>query len=273
MVHFSTGLASAEVAFRAMNEYSKVVLLTANTTVEDEDNWRFAHEVHRALGEPEWIIMCDGRSPMQVGRDVKCVPNNRMAVCSRILKRELLDAYVKNRWQPDEIVHMLGYDWTEPQRVAAPRAAFAPYPLDCPLMRPPWWQKGDLAGWVATRHIDPPRLYSTGAPHANCGGACVRAGQVEWRRLLFHNRSRYLEWEGEEEISRDQLGKDVAILRHRSGPDEGNALPLREFRERLEVIPSLFDKQDFGACGCDPWAAPATLSESNTTLAFQVGSV
>lgn len=255
VVHFSTGLASAEVAFRAMDEYPEVVLLTADTTVEDADNWRFAREVHAALGSPEWVILCDGRSPMQVGRDEKCVPNNRMAVCSRVLKRELLDRYCKDRWQPDEIIHLLGYDWTEKEtrRHRASIEAFKPWVMDSPLMRPPWWQKGDLAAFRALRHIEPPRLYLTGAPHANCGGACVRAGQVEWRRLLLNDRPRYLEWEGEEEKSRNELGKNVAILRHRSGPKKGKPLPLREFREQLDEKASLFDRSGFGACGCDPW--------------------
>lgn len=255
IVQFSTGLASAEVAFRAIQKYEEVVLVTADTLVEDEDNWRFAYEVVEALGSPEWVRLCDGRTPMQVGRDERCIPNNKMAVCSKILKRRLIRRYIEGRWQPEEIIVLLGYDWTEPGRHAGCIEPWQPYAVDSPLMRPPWWQKGDLAGWRRQRAIEPPRTYLTGAPHANCGGACVRAGQVEWRRLLTWNRERYLEWEAEEEKSRALLG-DYAILRHRSGPREGQALPLREFRERLEVQPGLFDRDDFGACGCDPWSDP-----------------
>jgi hypothetical protein len=263
VVQFSTGMASAEVAFRAVSEYAEVVLVTADTTIEDEDNWRFAREVHDALGEPEWVVLRDGRNPMQVGRDEKCVPNNRMAVCSRILKRELIRSYIEKRWEPNEIINLLGYDWTEPHRHAACIAPWQPYEVDSPLLRPPYWQKGDLTGWRATRGIEPPRLYLTGAPHANCGGGCVRGGQVEWRRLLFWDRDRYLWWEGEEEQTRAMLGKDVAIMRHRGGPLKGDPLTLREFRERLEVHPTLFDTNDRGACGCDPWTEPAAIGSHN----------
>ena len=189
VVQFSTGLASAEVAFRAVEAGHEVVLVTADTTVEDEDNWRFAREVHAALGSPEWVVLCDGRTPMQVGRDERCVPNDRMAVCSKILKRELIRRYMNQRWGPDEIMVLLGYDWTEAHRHDRSVELWSPYRIDSPLVRPPWWQKGNLWAWRERRGIEPPRLYLTGAPHANCGGACVRSGQVEWRRLLLWDRA------------------------------------------------------------------------------------
>jgi hypothetical protein len=92
-VQYSTGVASAEVAWRVVAEHGaeNVTLLTADTRREDEDNWRFGREVADRLG-CEWVILADGRTPMEVGRDRKCVPSNRMAVCSQILKRDLLDA-------------------------------------------------------------------------------------------------------------------------------------------------------------------------------------
>ena len=255
VVQYSTGMASAEVAYRAVEEYEEVVLITADTLVEDEDNWRFAKEVHVAVGEPEWVILADGRNPMQVGRDNRAVPNNRMAICSRILKRELIRSYMDERWgaNPEAIDVLLGFDWTEPHRHEASKPFWKPYEVHSPLLEPPYWQKGDFDGWKEKRNIVPPRLYLTGAPHANCGGGCVRAGQAEWRRLLLWNRDRYLWWEAEEEETRRFLQKDVAILRHRSGPREGKALSLKEFRENLETQPSMFDPTDLGSCGCDPF--------------------
>ena len=46
--------------------------------------------------------------------------------------------------------------------------------------------------------IKPPRLYSYGFPHNNCGGRCVRQGASEWIRLLKHFPERFKEvrdWE------------------------------------------------------------------------------
>lgn len=250
MVQFSTGIGSAEVAYRAAATYAEVVLLTADTTVEDEDNWRFAKEVVADLGSPEWVVVRDGRNPMQVGRDRSCVPSNRMAVCSQELKSKPLRSYIESRWTADECVILLGFDWTEEHRHARSVEPWAPYQITSPLMESPYLAKSQVLDLMRSRGIEPPRLYATGAPHANCGGACVRSGQAAWRRLLNWDRDRYLEWEAEEETSRQHLGKDVAILRHRSGPANGTALTLRAFRLGLEADATLFDRADEGACGC-----------------------
>jgi hypothetical protein len=250
VVQFSTGLASAEVAWRLVGEHGPddVVLLTADTRVEDEDNWRFGREVADRLG-CEWVIVADGRTPMQVGRDERCVPSNRMAVCSKILKRKLLDKYRQEHFDPADTIVYLGYDWTEPHRVEAARQHWAPWTVDCPLTQPPYLDKHQMGDLFRQRGIEPPRLYGQGFQHANCGGACVRGGQAQWALLLRVNRPRYLEWEAEEEQTRAELGKDVAILRDRTGGIT-KSLPLKAFRQRLDQQPSLFDVDDWGACGC-----------------------
>lgn len=255
VVQFSTGLGSAEVARRLIEEHGSdsVLLLTADTRVEDPDNWRFAHEFVNKLGQGvEWVVLADGRTPMQVGRDLRVVPNNRMAVCSRVLKRELLRTWIDKHCSPDDVM-ALGFDWTEPQRHAAAAPHWAPYAVDSPLMREPFIEK-----WALINHyrdvlgINPPRLYDTGAAHANCGGACVRSGQAAWALLLEHDPATYEVWENEEETTRDMLGKDVAILRDRTGGTV-KPLPLRKFRRKIQLgLP--YDHNDFGSCGCDPFA-------------------
>ncbi len=250
LVQFSTGVASAEVAWRVVAEHGadNVVLLTANTRVEDKDNWRFGREVAGRLG-CEWVILADGRTPMEVGRDERCVPSNRMAVCSKILKRQLLDKYRAEHFDPAYTIVYLGYDWTEPNRVEAARKHWAPWVVECPLTEPPYMWKQQLFDLFRERGIEPPRLYTYGFEHANCGGACVRGGHAQWSLLLQVKGTRYLEWEAEEEASRDILGKDVSILRDRTGGTT-TSLSLRFFRERIERQPSMFDADDWGACGC-----------------------
>ena len=249
LVQFSTGLSSAEVAWRLADEHGPddVKLLTADTTKEDPDNWRFGREVAGRLG-CEWIILCDGRNPMEVGRDRKCIPNNRMAVCSQILKRELLAAYMAEHYDPAESVVYIGYDWSEPHRIKNSRRFWNAWTMDAPLSRPPY--AGDLEALFRSRRIEPPDLYRYKFPHANCGGACVRGGQAQWEKLLRVHPDRYLDWEAEENKSRDALGKDVSILRDRTG---GTVTPLTltAFRERITEEPGLFDRDDWGACGCD----------------------
>lgn len=248
VVQFSTGLASAEVLKRVAETHRKgVVALSADTLVEDDD-WRFARAVIRDLQVP-WVVLADGRTPMQVGRDERVVPNNRLAVCSRILKRQLLRGYIESHYDPAETMIYLGYDWTEPHRFEAARKPWQPYQIAAPLMEPPYVEKSALyAEWEA-RGIKPPSLYEDGFAHANCGGGCVRSGQAQWKLLLEKRPNVYAEWESEEERSRAELGKDVAILRDRRGGTT-KPLTLKSFRERLQGDSTLFDPNDWGACNC-----------------------
>lgn len=262
LVQFSTGAASAEIAWRLVAEHGPkdVVLLTADTREEHPDNWRFAHEVHGRLG-CKWVVLADGRTPMEVGRARSVVPNNRMAVCSEILKRKLLRAWIDEHCDPATTIVYLGYDWAEPDRIEGATPRWAPYKVAFPLAeRPedpnkPRVSKPDLLAAFRARGIEPPELYERGFPHANCGGACVRGGQAQWELLLRTDRDRYLRWEADEEETRQQLGKDVAILREQRW-GTARPLPLRKFRERLDRQPDLFDCDDWGACGCTD-GAPA----------------
>jgi hypothetical protein len=252
-VQFSTGAGSAEVAFRVEQIASaddRLVLLTADTMVEDDDNWRFANEIVQALSPRwEWIVIRDGRTPMQVGRDKRVVPNNRLAICSRVLKREALDRWIKHNCDPEHSVIYLGFDWTEPHRFEKAEPLWKPYKISAPLMDAPYIEKSALMDKLRSMGITPPRLYAAGFSHANCGGACVRAGQASWKLLLDWNRERYIDWENEEQTTRDYLGKDVAIMKESVGGDVV-PLTLRRFRERIEEQPTLFDKDDWGSCGC-----------------------
>ena len=255
VVQFSTGLGSAEVLRRVAEKHGprNVIALSADTLEEDHDNWRFAREVVRSLQVP-WVVLADGRTPMQVGRDERVIPNNRLAVCSRILKRELLRDYINAHYDSARTMIYLGFDWTEPHRVEAARRPWAPYVIEYPLMDAPYVEKAELLGEWRARGIEPPSLYADGFAHANCGGGCVRSGQAQWKLLLEKRPEVYAKWEEEEERSRGELGKDVAILRDRRGGTT-KPLTLKNFRERLSDDAALFDQNDWGACNCMDGAA------------------
>lgn len=240
--------------------YERVVLITANTTIEDPDNWRFAIEVWRWLGEPEWHVVTDGRHPMQVGRDRSCVPNNRWAVCSQELKIKVVKEYMAPRWSPESSVLVFGYDPDDTERLGATTAGWAPWECRYPLIETTTFKWEVFDRWDE-RGIRHPRLYdlSPRPAHANCGGGCVRGGQAAWEAKLRNDPDGpfgYAWWEAQEEESRAFLGKDVAIMRHRGGRKVGQPLTLREFRERLELTPTLFDATDWGPCGCYPEGVP-----------------
>lgn len=251
LVQFSTGAGSAEVAYRVVEEFGRadVVLMTADTRAEDADNWRFAAQVVADLGHPEWVVLADGRTPMQVGRDARCVPNNRMAICSRVLKRDLIRKHLDAHFDPAADVVYLGFDWTETHRLDASAPHWSPWRIRAPLTEAPYLTKPEILDAMRARGIEPPRLYADGFSHANCGGACVRGGQAQWALLHRTNPDRYREWEAEEDATRAALGKDVAILRDRRGGTV-KPLTLRAFRERIEGNSEAVRADDWGACGC-----------------------
>lgn len=119
---------------------------------------------------------------------------------------------------------------------------------------------------VTKARTTPPALYDAGFSHANCGGGCVRGGHAQWALLLRTYPERYAWWENEERISRRMLDKDVTILKDRTG-GQTRPITLRAFRERLQATPTLFDHDDWGACGCfmgedpvdEPIATPVAI--------------
>lgn len=263
LVQYSTGTTSAEVARLVIEKHGteNVVLVTADTTIEDPDNWRFAAEAWEWLGSPAWVKLTDGRDPMQVGRDSRAVPNNRWAICSRVLKRELLRAWQLATYDPAEAIGYLGFDWTEQDRWDNAVNWWPPFNVAAPLMDPPYLDKRDIFALWRERGVEIPLLNREGFDHANCGGGCVRAGMSEWDRLRRLHPERYAWWEREERETRVMLGKDVTILKDRrkvvTQHNDGKAVPLSltTFRERQEAAetPTLFGAEDTGACACDSY--------------------
>src|SRR6185503_17194403 len=100
-------------------------------------------DVVAALG-CEWVVLADGRTPMQAGRDARVVPNNRMAVCSRVLKRDLLRKHIEENYNPESTIIYLGFDWTEPERHDRAVPHWAPWRIESPLISPPYMSKPNL---------------------------------------------------------------------------------------------------------------------------------
>lgn len=229
--HYSGGLSSHLAAHRIIEEVgaSKCVLLFADTKSEDADLYRFIEEGAAALG-CELVRICEGRTIWQVFRDVRFLGNSRVDPCSKILKRDMLDAWCRAR--APEATSVIGYTVCEPERweryhARCPRSR-------APLMEAPTLRADEVPGEFAALfpNIAPPDLYLKGAKHNNCGGGCVKAGQKHFDWLRQNLPNVYAEWEREEESLRDLLG-DVSILTDRTGGDR-KTLSLRQFRQRME---------------------------------------
>jgi len=257
VVSFSGGVGSWAAAKRVVERYgtADVVLLFADTLMEDEDTYRFLDESASNVGVPLTRIS-DGRTPWEVFHDVRYLGNSRIDPCSKILKRELLAKWFIDNCNPATDVMYLGIDWSEIHRLHNTRAACPDRRWEAPMCEPQYLSKEQMLRWAESEGLQRQRLYEMGFPHANCGGFCVKAGIGHFLNLLKYMPERYAFHENKEQEIRAMLGKDVSILRDRSG-GKVRPMTLKELREREQAKDCNLDRDEWGGCGC----ALAEISE------------
>lgn len=247
VVMFSGGAGSWAAAKRVAEEHGtdSLVLLFADTLIEDEDLYRFILEAAADIGG-EFVRVADGRTPWQVFHDVRWMGNARIAQCSHLLKQAQCRKWITEN-APDATLYV-GIDWSEGNRMPAIVKGWAPWMVEAPLTEKPYLDKPTIIAALRAAGIEPPRLYAMGFPHNNCGGFCVRAGHGQFKHLLRVMPERYRKHEQQEEALRAHLGKDVSILRDRIG-GKSKPLTLKALRERVEADPQT-SSEDWGGCGC-----------------------
>lgn len=250
VVMFSGGIGSWACAKRVAAQHgtANLILLFADTKMEDEDLYRFLPEAVANVGG-ELVTIADGRDPWQVFFHKRMMGNTRLDPCSELLKRNLCRAWLNEHCDSADTIVYLGIDWTESHRFERAWPHWAPWTVAAPMCEEPWLFKEEIFAWLETEGIRRPRLYDLGMAHNNCGGFCVKAGQGHFAQLYRTMPERYLYHEAKEQEFREFVGKDVAILRDRRG-GQTRPLTLRELRERLETEPHQVDLFDIGGCGC-----------------------
>lgn len=208
----------------------------------------------QAMAEiPGLVWLSDGRTPWEVFRDVRYLGNSRMAQCSHKLKQEVSEAWIKEEFPNEaDVVLYLGIDWTEEHRTAAPTQNWSPYIVKFPMCDEPYLVKTDMIALLESRGIDPPRLYSLGFAHNNCGGFCVRAGHGHFANLYEKLPQYYAYAERKEEEMRRFLGRDVSSMKkERTVDGKRRSFPytLRQLREDITGDAEI-DRLDIGGCGC-----------------------
>jgi hypothetical protein len=247
-VQMSGGAASYIAAKLTLEEYGHdgVALIFADTKIEDGDLYRFLADAESRLNHPV-IRIAEGRDPWTVFFDRRMMGNSRIDPCSDILKRKLLDKWRKENCA-DDCTLIIGYDATEDHRLQPLKARMAPVNVRAPLLERGIW-KEQVYELVTADGLRLPRLYEMGFTHNNCGGFCVKAGHASFALLLETMPERYAAHEAKEEEFRAWIGKDVSIMRDRTG-GKSRPLTMRAFRERHERSPMLVDRSDIGGCTC-----------------------
>lgn len=255
IVMYSGGIGSWAAGMRAVERYGKdqTTLLFCDTKMEDEDLYRFLHEGAAVIGIPVTII-ADGRTPWELFRDRKFLGNTRVDLCSEVLKRKLRDTWMREHYpDPTSCVCLVGMDYCQREaiRLETLQARCAPYQVEAPLFWAPSPLDKDAAKLLAlSKGLRLPRLYDLGFQHNNCGGFCVKAGRAQFAHLYRTLPERYASHAAEEERLREALGKDIAILRDRTG---GTTKPLTlwAFAAMLDQSPELPLAEGLDeACNC-----------------------
>lgn len=190
VVKWSRGITSAVVGSLVVQEQGRenTLFVSHNTQVEHPDTYRFGVECAAYLGMPI-VDVSDGRSPAQVFRDEKFLGNNRLTMCSRVLKQEQGDEFITGLVCIGfDVVVYVGFTADEMRRVPEQREAYRKlgadvrFPLieagldkdDCKRIVTDCW--GITLPW-SYLHFD----------HSNClgdGGGCVKGG-LEYMGLLY----------------------------------------------------------------------------------------
>lgn len=250
VVHYSGGLSSHLAAKRIVEEMGSenVTLLFCDTKSEDPDLYCFVREGSAALGA-QLVTLTEGRTIWEVMADERYLANTRVDPCSRTLKRRPAAKWMREHFTLMNAFQVFGYSQCERNRLERTAKGIEPWHCRAPLCEAPTLRAGEVQKEFALECPDlrPPRLYALGAPHNNCGGLCVKAGQKHFAWALKAIPEKYAEWEREEQKLCAHLG-DVAILRDRRG---GTTRPmtLAEFRVRTNVgVLPQFEKDT--SCEC-----------------------
>lgn len=249
VVLFSGGIGSWAAAKRVAERHGTegLVLLFTDTKSEDEDTYRFLREGAKNVGgRLEWIA--DGRDIWQVFDEKKMMGSTRVDHCSRILKRELTQDWVKANCDPADTTVYVGIDWSEAHRFRRMERYWSPYTIAAPMTEPPYLTKADCIAWAESEGIRNQRLYEQNFKHANCAGFCIKMGHGAASHLLRQRPEVYAYHEEKERAFRERTGKDVAILRDRKG-GISKPLTLEALRHRVEAQEPI-DEFDWGSCAC-----------------------
>lgn len=200
-------------------------------------------------------------TPWQLFRRDGMIANDRFPICSKMLKRELLNDWMTRHYnlethqtdflRPDATV-VLGFDATEYHRVVEFQNTHPTWRLSAPMAEEPFWDKCRMISEGTKLGIPNPELYEQGFPHNNCGGACVRMGITQAVHLYHVRRSVFDYWRDEETITEKELARRgiqaFSILKDRRN-GETKSLFLRDLQSRIESGEK-FPAGEWGGCGC-----------------------
>src|SRR5687768_1986786 len=106
---FSSGAGSAVACKRWADRHGTddLTLMFADVNMEHPDNYRFLHEAAEWVGGELVILDNDGRTIWDVFKAGRFLGNTRVDLCSRVLKREPMRAWLEANCDPADTTVLL----------------------------------------------------------------------------------------------------------------------------------------------------------------------
>ena len=208
-VSFSGGIPSAEVVERVIRKYGRehVLIWFADVKTEDADLYRFIDDCMTRWGGTLYYYT-DGRTPLDVAQEKKLIPCDLHCPCSYDLKVKAFRQFIQA--MPSLPTVYIGLEPWEVKRLASVTKSYAQAIPQAIVEYPLLWEPQEERPFTQVCRedwgIEPPRLYTWGFKHNNCGGACVRQGVKEWVRLGYYKPELYAQYEQWEQEQRAQGG-------------------------------------------------------------------
>ena len=238
LCQFSCGAASAVATKLALAQYGdQCVIVNAFIEEEHTDNRRFFTDCEAWFGQ-SIINLRDEKydaSTIKVFETVGYIKGPKGASCTTRIKRGLL----RKIEQPGDII-VLGYTCDELDRYEDFIADWPDRPMIAPLIDR-GLSKSDCKAMVERAGIRIPVMYEMGYDNANCIG-CVKGGLGYFRAIREDFPEQFERLAQAEDKVFSLHGDNALILRHRSGPLNGQRFHLRELPagppRRNEALPA-----------------------------------
>lgn len=179
---WSTGAASAIAARLLLREQPDAIIARCETGNEDEDNYRFEHDVMRWLGRSVTILKSEEYDSVpEVWRHRRYMAGISGAPCTTEMK-----VAPRLAFQRPTDIHAFGYTADKPdvERFQRLRETYFELKVRAPLIEQGITKAASLA-MVERAGIALPRSYAMGFPNANClQTGCVKATSAAYWALL-----------------------------------------------------------------------------------------
>ena len=222
-VHYSGGLMSWGAAKLACDKYGpdNVVLLFSDVGTEDPDVYRFVIQGAAALGAHLEIVRANSGGaylkPWDIALAKKVIPTWKTSICSGELKIKPAMKWEKVHLSPGTPI-VIGFSIEEQERIDRMKKRKDPYVYEFPLAEKPYTSVCQIRAWLDELNIDEPRMYSEGFNHANCNGACFKAGLQHWARLYKERPDVFAYHEQKEREWQQATGKDMTVCYRNNKP-------------------------------------------------------